>query len=122
MTELTTSIIQKVKDELQITEDLASTELYDLLHKYRSSQHPDKYLDDNRKKEAEEKFKNLNTLLLELSNLIEQEKQLKKPSEIIPYQKDYEIVKNKQQIINYESIIENLELTKRFNENEIKKL
>ena len=41
MTELTTSIIQKVKDELQTNEELSATELYDLLHKYRSSQHPD---------------------------------------------------------------------------------
>lgn len=122
MTNLTRSIIQKVKDELCVSEDLTSTELYDLLHKYRSSQHPDKFLDEQRKIDAEEKFKNLNTLLLELASQIEQEKQLKMPSEIIPFQKDYEIVKSKQLIINYESIIEDLQLSKRVAENEIKSL
>ncbi len=122
MTGVTTSIVQKVKDELQVSDDLIPTELYDLLHKYRSSQHPDKFMDEERKKEAEEKFKRLNSLLLELANFIEQEKQQKKPSEIIPYQKDYEIVKTKQQIINYEATISDLQFINRMNEGEIKTL
>ena len=122
MTGIETSIIQKVKDELQTSDELSATELYDLLHKYRSAQHPDKFIDDERKKEAEEKFKRLNALLLELSKFIEQEKLQKKPSEIIPFQKDYEIVKSKQQLVNYEEIISNLELTNRINENVIKTL
>ncbi|MBD1398491.1 hypothetical protein H9Q13_15065 [Pontibacter sp. JH31] len=122
MEELTTSIIQKVKDELKITEELSSTELYDMLHKYRSSQHPDKFLDKERKKAAEEKFKRLNSLLIELANLIEQEKQQKLPSEIIPYKKEYEIIKNKQQIINYEEIIAELRVKNEFNENHIANL
>lgn len=122
MTELATSIIQKVKGELQIADDLSATELYDLLHKYRSSQHPDQFIDVKRKKEAEEKFKQLNILLLELANFIEQEKQQKKPSEIIPFQKDYEIVKSKQQLINHEETIKGLLSTKEVNEREIKTL
>jgi hypothetical protein len=117
-----TSVIQKVKDELSITEDLSSTELYDLLHKYRSSQHPDKFVDDDRKKEAEEKFKKLNNYLLDLSNIIEQEKLQKKPSEIIPFQKDYEIVITKQQNINYEKEIESLKFEKRMDATTIKEL
>lgn len=120
MTEITISIIQKVKEELSVSDDLASTELYDLLHKYRNSQHPDKFVNDERKKVAEEKFKKLNTLLLELANFIEQEKQQKKPSEIIPFQKDYEIVKTKQQSIEYEEIIKNLKLKIEVNEINIK--
>lgn len=105
MTEISLSIIQKVKDELNVNDDLTSTELYDLLHKHRSSQHPDKYFDDETKKDAEERFKNLNLLLLELSKLIEKEKQQKKPSEIVLFEKDYEIIKTKQIIINYEEEI-----------------
>ena len=122
MTQLSISIIQKVRDELNVSSDLESTELYDLLHKYRNSQHPDKFTNEERKKEAEEKFKYLNTLLLELSNLIEQEKQQRKPSEIIPFQKDYEIVKTKQQNIIHEEEIEELKQTIRVNEFTIREL
>jgi len=122
MTVLSISIIQKVKDELQTTEDLSTTDFYDLLHKYRSSQHPDKFMDEARKKDAEEKFKRLNSLLLELANFIEQEKQQRKPSEIIPFQKDYEIVKSKQQLINYEEIISNLQFMEKMNKGEIQTL
>lgn len=108
MSEIEVSIIQKVKDELSISEDLTGTELYDLLHKYRSTQHPDKFSDKEHKKVAEEKFKKLNGLLQELANYLEKDKQQKKPSEIIPYQKDYEIIKNKQLIIIYEEKIKSL--------------
>lgn len=111
MADITSSIIQKVKNELQIQDDLTSTELYDLLHKYRSTQHPDKFTDKERKEAAEEKFKELNTLLYELSKHIELEKQQKNPSEIIPLKKDYEIVKAKQLIIDYEKNIKDLKLT-----------
>lgn len=119
---LTTSIIQKVKDELGITEDLPSIELYDLLHKHRNLQHPDKFADEERKKDAEEKFKRLNELLNELSKYIELEKQQKKPSDIIPYQKDYEIVKSKQQAIDYEAKIKELQLINDYKDREIKTL
>ena len=122
MTELNKSIIQKVKDELGITDDLSSTELYDLLHKYRSSQHPDKFTDDTRKKEAEEKFKNLNTLLQELASYIEIEKLQKKPSEIIPFQKDFDLVKSKQENVNLEETIKDLELTIRVDKIKIENL
>lgn len=119
MEELTTSIIQDVKDELQETGDITSTELYDLLYKYRNSQHPDKFFDEERKKDAEEKFKKLDPLLVKLAKYIEQEKQQKKPSEIILYEKEYENIKNRQEIINYEASIKNLQFTKEMNEREI---
>lgn len=45
MPDITPSIIQKVKDELNIQEELPPTELYDLLHRYRNSQHPDRFTD-----------------------------------------------------------------------------
>ena len=60
--------------------------------------------------------------MLELSNLIEQEKQQRKPSEIIPFQKDYEIVKTKQQNIIHEEEIEELKQTIRVNEFTIREL
>ena len=51
------SIIQKVKDEIQIDYQIESTELYDLLYDYRNTQHPDKYLNEELKKKAEEKLR-----------------------------------------------------------------
>jgi len=57
--EITNSIIQEVKDELGISYDIPSTRLYDLLHKYRPTQHPDKFTDENLKEVAEEKFKKI---------------------------------------------------------------
>lgn len=122
MKELANSIIQTVKDELQITDELSAAELYNILYDYRNSQHPDKFIADERKKEAEEKFKRLHTLLQELANFIEKQKQQSKPSEIIPFQKDYEIVKSKQQSINNEEIIKNLQQINNANEREIKRL
>lgn len=114
-------LFKKLKTR-QVADELSATELYDLFHKYRSSQHPDKFIDEERKKEAEEKFKRLNSLLLELANIIEKEKLQSKPSEIIPFQKDYEIVKTIQQLINYEETINQFQLTNKVNEWEIKKL
>lgn len=122
MKKLDKSIIQRVKDELDISDDLSSTELYDLLHKYRSSQHPDNFIDSDKQKEAEEKFKSLSSLLQELASFIEKEKLQKKPSEIIPYEKDFELVKTKQTNVRLEEEIENLKLTIRVNEYKIKEL
>ncbi|KAF2082030.1 hypothetical protein [Flavobacterium sharifuzzamanii] len=119
METLTASIIQTVKDELQESGDLTSTELYDLLYKYRNSQHPDKFFDEERKRGAEEKFKKLNSLLVKLAKYIEEEKQQKRPSDMILYEKEYEIIRNKQEIIKYQATIENLQFTKEMNEREI---
>ena len=102
MTKIATSILQKVKDELELNEDLPSTDLYDLLHKHRSNNHPDKFTNDEIKKEAEEKFKELNILLKELQIFIEKENFEKKPSELIVYEKDFELIKLKQEIISLE--------------------
>jgi len=84
--------------------------LYDLLYSYRNTVHPDNYNDDTLKNEAEEKFKEISKLLDQLSNFIEIERLRKNPSEIIPYQKDYENVRSKQDILLKEQEIEKLKL------------
>lgn len=121
MTEITTSIIQKVKDELKITDELSSTELYDLLHKHRTNNHPDKFPNEEVKKEAEEKFKVVNSLLKELEIFIQKEALNKKPSELVIYQ-DYEIVKLKQANVILENQIASLNSTIESNERQIKNL
>lgn len=122
MTNITTSILQKVKNELQLNEDLPSTDLYDLLHKHRSNNHPDKFTNDDTKKEAEEKFKEVNVLLKELQIFIEKEKLEKKPSELIIYQKDFELIKLKQEIISLENKNETLTYSNESKQREIERL
>lgn len=122
MTTITTSILQKVKDELDLKEDLPSTDLYDLLHKHRSNNHPDKFTNDDTKNEAEEKFKELNVLLKELSNFIEKEKLEKKPSELIIYEKNFEVIQLKQEIILLENKNKSLTSSNEIKQHEIERL
>jgi hypothetical protein len=122
MPDITPSIIQKVKDELNIQDDLPPTELYNQLHKYRNLQHPDRFTDSDRKKEAEEKFKKLNTLLQELSNFVEQETLRKKPSDLILLEKDFDLVKVKQEGINLEEEISGLRNDLQYKDYEIEDL
>jgi len=122
MEELVVSVIQKVKDVLNIKEELSSEDLYDRLHDYRSTLHPDKFLSEDQKKVAEEKFKNLSLLLKELHNHIEFEILNKKPSELIPYKKEIELINTKQIAVNYEEKIQGLEKNIDQKDAEIKRL
>lgn len=121
MSEIITSIIQKVKDELNISEDISTTELYDLLYKHRTNNHPDKFTNEEIKKEAEEKFKNVNILLKELETFIQKEALNKKPNELVIFQ-DYEIVKLKQANVLLENQIATLNSSIDTKENIIKNL
>lgn len=122
MNEITLSIIERVKAELKIEKDLTALELYMLLNEYRKTQHPDKFTSEESIKTAEETFKRLSPLLEELNGLIEIENQDRKPIEIIKTQKDYEIVRTNQQIINYEETIKQLKHTIELNESSNKSL
>ncbi|WP_417801180.1 hypothetical protein [Tenacibaculum sp.] len=120
--EITNSIIQEVKDELGISDDIPSTRLYDLLHKYRTTQHPDKFTDENLKEVAEEKFKKINSLLDKLSQYIELEKQQKPANELSIFQNDYEITDLKQSTVHLEKEIEKLKNEIKSNEYLIKRI
>ena len=120
--EITNSIIQEVKDELGISDDIPITKLYNLLHKYRTSQHPDKFTDENLKEVAEEKFKKINSLLNKLSAHIEVEKQQKLDNELVIFQNDYEIIDLKQSIVHLEKEIEKLKKEIKSNEYLIKRI
>ncbi len=107
-TELQLSVIEKVKKALGITDELETFELYDLLYNTRNNCHPDKYIDEEIKKKAEEQFKEFSSLLKELEFHISQEKLSKRPSDIVLYQEKYEVI--------------NLRIQLRHLENEIKEL
>src|ERR1035437_3544506 len=100
-TEIVLSVIQKVKNALDITDDFDALTLYDLLYDARNNSHPDKYSEET-KDEAEEKFKKLNQLLNELKIYIDQERLNKKPSEITLYQDRYNLIQIKKHSIDLE--------------------
>ncbi|MCH8032218.1 MAG: hypothetical protein IH950_00490 [Bacteroidetes bacterium] len=86
------SILQKTKELLDIEDDLSAPELYTKLREYRNHLHPDKYTDENVKKDAEEKFKEAQSLLDELYNYIEAEKFKRSSKEIVSYKPTYDFV------------------------------
>jgi hypothetical protein len=68
------SIIQKVKEILQIEDELSSIQLLKLLKDYRKKIHPDKFMEGDAREEATEKFKVLGNTIDELNRFIENEK------------------------------------------------
>ncbi|MGD8305563.1 MAG: hypothetical protein PVF17_02825 [Ignavibacteria bacterium] len=90
--ETSENILQRVKEFLDIEEELSATELYTKLREYRNHIHPDKYTDENVKKGAEEKFKEAQTLLDELYKGIETEKLKRSSKEIVSNKSTYDFV------------------------------
>lgn len=111
-----TDIIQKVKEELNIGEEISDVDLLEKFKLYIAQNHPDKYTDEDLKKEAEEKCKNLNVMYDELKKHIEQKRLRDKalvgynPEDIVKFDyinaadaKDKEIVqlKNKNSLLEF---------------------
>lgn len=74
VTDVDIGIIQKVKEAMGIDEELTAIELLGALKNYRKQSHPDKFAEENNKKIAEEKFKDLGELVVVLENYIEKQK------------------------------------------------
>lgn len=86
------SVIQKVKDILQIEEDLNSIELLKILKDHRNRNHPDKFSGEKARENAEEKFKELGSLYDELNAYIESERLYKSAKELASFEPLYENV------------------------------
>lgn len=108
MTKLDKTAIDKAKEMLGETGQNSPEELYDKLYEYRNSLHPDRFQDDESKKIAEEKFKDVGNALENLKKTIELQLVEKKPSEIIPFQKTYDIIQLKQTNVDYQNEIKSL--------------
>lgn len=122
MLELEKSILQKVKDKLRINYEIDTIKLYDLLNKKRINSHPDKFLDSNLKKKANEDFKEFNSLLSELHTFIQSENSKKTSGELIIFEKEYELINKNQIIIDLEEKIKNLDYSLENKNSEIKAL
>lgn len=92
MSEITVSIIQRARDFLKVEGDVGGVELHRLLREYRNAVHPDKVRDEEAKKTAEEIFKNVQSLLQELTQFLEQERLSRKPTELAFYSAAYDSV------------------------------
>lgn len=67
-------IIERVKRAINIDTDIDVYSLYEQLNKHIINSHPDKYSEDNLKKQAEEKFKELQALKSEFNIYLEEQR------------------------------------------------
>ena len=109
MSNIQTSIIEKVKIELNITENIDAFGLYDILFKARNISHPD-LVEPELKKESTERFKKLNELLQELKLHLDGLKLTKSHQELVLFQNNYESIIDKSKILVLEKEKENLVL------------
>lgn len=118
--QLDKSIIQKVKEILQIAEDLSSIELLKLLKDYRKRIHPDKFTEEDARKEANEKFKELGNTIDELNRYIDNEKLHRGAKELALFEPLYDNVSLQSKLDEAEEKIKKLDETvdslKRINE------
>ncbi|MEK6523649.1 hypothetical protein [Myroides odoratimimus] len=121
MEKLEKTIIERVKEKLNITYDLKALELYKLLYKTRNESHPDKF-DKTLNELATSKFTELTTLLTELKLYIDNEKLNLSSNELILYQENYEEVLYKNKVLILEGDIINLNEQLTFKQNEIENL
>ena len=103
------STISKVKNLLKIEEDIDSIQLYQKLLSFRNSHHPDRFYDEESKKEANNIFIEATQLLKNLNLFLNQEKLLKSPTDLEIYMKDYELINTQQNLIAKESEITEIE-------------
>jgi hypothetical protein len=84
--------IERAKDLLGIRDEIKSPELYKKLREYRNNIHPDRFQEDEQKKQAEEKFNEIQTLLAEVFAYIQREELGATPSDLIHYKPLYDNV------------------------------
>lgn len=103
------TLIQKVKEVLQVTDDFSSIELLQLLKDHRKRIHPDKFTEETAKKEAEEKFKTIGQLIEELDRVIQIEKVNRGAKELALYEPLYDNVTLQNELEEAKGKIEDLE-------------
>lgn len=108
-TEIDKSIIQKVKEVLQIEEELSSIQLLKLLKDYRNKMHPDKFTEKVARKEATEKFKDLGNTINELNRFIENEKLHRSAKDLALFEPLYDNVSLQSQLEEANDKIEELD-------------
>jgi hypothetical protein len=91
--ELQKTLPERAKEFLQVDGEHSLFELADLLRQYRTEIHPDRFQDAELKKQADERFKNVQTLLGELERQMEVERINQKPADLAIYKPLYDTAK-----------------------------
>lgn len=89
-TDLQRSPLDRARELLGCDEEVPLFALLDQLRAARNESHPDKFLDESVKEEAEEKFKELQLLLQEIERLADLDRLNRKPSELTLYRPLYD--------------------------------
>lgn len=121
MNEIQESIIEKVKNHLNITDEIDAFGLYDMLYSSRNRSHPDLFEESLREK-ATEKFQEANKLLTELKVYLDNLKLNQSPRELAIYEKSFEKIINKNKILELEAKNKSLIKDAEFQKTEIKNL
>jgi hypothetical protein len=121
MNEIQESIIDRVKKNLEISEDINAFDLHKILYNTRNNSHPDLF-EENLKKTAQERFQELSVYLSELKTFLDNLKLTKSPQELIIYEKSFESVIDKSRIIELEGKNKKLEESLSYNKIEIENL
>lgn len=88
-TSIQKSILQRARDFLQTADTVSATELYTQLEQYRNEIYPDRFIDDETKKNVEQRFAEAQNLLTELFHFIQAEAGNKNPTEMVRYKPIY---------------------------------
>jgi hypothetical protein len=110
MNEITQTVTEKIKKYLNIHEDIDAFALYDIVYDGLIKSHPDQF-DESLKGEAEERFKILNNFIDELKREVNLLKLQKRPSELVLYDRSFEIVKTKNELLFLQNEIKDLKAT-----------
>tara|TARA_R110000796_G_scaffold88850_2_gene191736 strand:- start:12 stop:1013 length:1002 start_codon:yes stop_codon:yes gene_type:complete len=121
MSNIQTSIIERVKTELNVSEELNAFELHKILYSSRNSSHPDLF-EDSLKEKATERFKTLDELLKELKIHIDGLKLSQSPKELAIFEKSFESVIDKSLILELENKNKGLEASLSIKKSEIDRL
>ena len=112
--ELQKNPVERAKDLLNIKGEIKSHDIYKKLREYRNNIHPDRFQDEKQKSQAEEKFKEIQTLISELAAHVQQEELTATPSDLTVYKPFYDNVYFQQRLDQSQERIEQLELQLKF--------
>lgn len=105
MADIQESILNQVKKELNIFEEIGNDQLLERLIIARREKHPDKYTDDDAKKIAEEDFKKLGELIQSFQLYLEQVRANTPSSEITLYNEKQQKINKVNEVASlYENI------------------
>ena len=120
-TNIQVSILEKIKSELNITEEINEFGLYEILYKTRNLSHPD-LVEEELKVKTTEKFKRLTELLTEMKIYLDNLKLKTSSQDLIIYEKNFDSIIDKNLILTLQESNKGLQSTLLQKKKEISRL